>query len=273
MALRFPGRTASRLAIAILMVAVIPLGVAILLADSLFNQASAIWFKPEVGQQLDRGVDVYKDYVKAIKDDMRHQTDAIAADEVLREAARKKNIEVIEAQLNGVFSRFPELVTLRIEDADGNPLARRDRGRPVNEKTERSLEVRRPLTDGDGAPVVIAIFAIDRKRLDELESAGAVVTTYHQLEASRGALYQGFLYEFAALLGITMLVTVSLGTFLARGVTRRINRLAAAINLVAVGDLSARVPVGAGADEFARFAVEFNRMADSLASTVTRLEA
>lgn len=271
MALRFPGRTASRLAIAILTVAIVPLGVAILLADSLFNQASAIWFKPEVGQQLDRGVGVYKDYVKAIKDDMRHQTDAIAADEILREAARRKNTEVIEAQLDAVFTHFPQLVTLRIEDADGNPLARRDRGRPVNENTERSLEVRRGLTDGADAPVVIATFAIDRKRLDELESTGAVVTTYHQLEASRGALYQGFLYEFAALLGITMFVTVILGTFLARGVTRRINRLAAAINLVAVGDLSARVPV-TGSDELTDLARTFNRMLGEMAQSRARIE-
>src|SRR4029079_14919493 len=41
---------------------------------------------------------------------------------------------------------------------------------------------------------------------------------------------------------------------------------------IARGDLSARVPAG-GADEFARFAGEFNRMADSLAATVERLQA
>src|SRR4029079_16740766 len=80
----------------------VPLAAASVLASSLFKQASSLWFNPEVGQQLDRGVAVYKDYVKAIKDDMRHQTDAIAADEVLREAARKKNVELVEAQLNAL---------------------------------------------------------------------------------------------------------------------------------------------------------------------------
>src|SRR5258706_15963040 len=113
---------------AILLTAIVPLAVALLLASSLFSQASAIWFNPEVGQQLDRGVAVYKDYVKAIKDDMRHQTDAIAADEVLREAAKKKNTELIEAQLDAVFPRFPELVVVRIVDADDRTLAQRDRG-------------------------------------------------------------------------------------------------------------------------------------------------
>src|SRR5439155_3988869 len=135
--------------LAILLTAVLPLAAALFLASALFNQASAIWFDPEVGRQLDRGVDVYKDYVKAIKDDMRHQTDAIAADEVLRIAAKKHNSELVEAQLNTLFPRFPELVALSVEDADGRALAKRDRGRPVDESKERSLEVRRALGEGD----------------------------------------------------------------------------------------------------------------------------
>ena len=271
MALRIPGKTERRLALAILLSAIVPLVAAILLANSLFKNASSIWFNPEVGQQLDRGVDVYKDYVKAIKDDMRHQTDAILADEVLREAVKKKNTELVEAQLNTLFPRFPELVTLRIEDGAGDTLARRDRGRPVDEATERSLEVRRKVADDLDAPVVVATFAIDRKRLDELETTGAVVTNYHQLEASRSDLYQGYLYAFAALLGITFLVTLGLGTFLARGVTTRISRLAAAINLVAQGDLTVRVPV-TGSDELTELARIFNRMLTEMAQSRSRIE-
>ena len=263
-----PGKTERRLALAILLTAIVPLAAALFLANSLFSQAAAIWFNPEVGQQLDRGVDVYKDYVKAIKDDMRHQTDALAADEVLREAAKKHNTEVIEAQLNTLFPRFPELVKLVVEDGDGKPLARRDRGRPVNDTTERSLEVRRPL--GDDAQIT-ATFAIDRSRLDELEKTGAVVSKYHTLEASRSQLYEGYMYAFAVLLGITMLVTLVIGTMLARGVTRRINRLGAAISLVAEGDLNVRVPV-TGSDELTDLAATFNRMLREMAQSRARIE-
>ncbi|MGH7282033.1 MAG: sensor histidine kinase, partial [Polyangiaceae bacterium] len=87
------GKTERRLAIVVFITATLPLIAAVWLANKMFSQASAIWFNPEIGKQLDRGVDVTKDYVKAIKDDMRHQTDAIAADEVLREAAKKHNSE------------------------------------------------------------------------------------------------------------------------------------------------------------------------------------
>ena len=147
MAVRLPGKIGRRLATAILLTAVVPLVVAILLANSLFKQASAIWFDPEVGRQLDRGVDVYTDYVKAIKDDMRHQADAIAADEVLREAAKTHNSELVEAQLDALFPRFPELVALAVEGSGGEILARRDRGRPVDESKERSREVHAALTE------------------------------------------------------------------------------------------------------------------------------
>jgi nitrogen fixation/metabolism regulation signal transduction histidine kinase len=267
----FIGKTERRLALVILLTTMVPLAAALYLATSLFRQASAIWFNPEVGEQLDRGVEVYKDYVRAIKDDLKHQTQAIAADPVLREAAKKRNIETLEAELDALFPHFPELVSLSIEDANGSTLARRDRGRPVDDKQERSLEVPRPLGEDLDAPMVVATFAVPRKRLDELETAGVVVTRYHQLEASRSELYAGSLNAFAALLGVTLVLTLVLGIFLARGVTRRINRLGAAINLVAEGDLSVRVPV-TGSDELTDLARTFNRMLAEMAQSRARIE-
>jgi len=273
-ALRLPGKTERRLALTILFTGVLPLFAAILLANFLFSYASAIWFDPEVGRQLDRGAALYKEYVKAIKDDMRHQTDAIATDEMLREACKTRNLALMEAQLDALFPRFPELVTLVVADDQERILARRDRGRPIDEATERSLEVRRALSD-EPPTLIKAMFAIDRKRLDEhldeLTSTADVVTKYHNMERSRSDLYRGALYAFAALLLFTMLLTVIIGIFLARGVTRRINRLAAAINLVAEGDLSVRVPV-TGSDELTDLARTFNRMLGEMAQSRARIE-
>jgi nitrogen fixation/metabolism regulation signal transduction histidine kinase len=266
-----PGKTERRLVLVILLTSMVPLAAALYLASSMFRQASATWFNPVIGEQLDRGVDVYKDYVKAIKDDLKHQTVAIAADPVLREAARKRNVETLEAEMDTVFASFPELVSLVVQDGAGATLARRDRGRPVDEAVERSLEVRKNLGDEDEGPGIVATFAVLRKRMDELESAGAVVARYHQLETSRSELYDGYVDAFAALLGVTFLVTVVLGILLARGVTRRINRLGAAIAVVAQGDLSIRVPV-TGSDELTELARTFNRMIAEMAQSRTRIE-
>lgn len=70
---------------------------------------------------------------------------------------------------------------------------------------------------------------------------------------------------------IAIVFALATAGLVARGILRPVGSGSAAAARIAAGDLSARVPSG-GADEFARFAAEFNRMADSLASTVARLE-
>jgi two-component system nitrogen regulation sensor histidine kinase NtrY len=265
------GKTERRLAFVILVTTMVPLAAALYLGTQMFRRASAVWFNPEIGAQLDRGVDVYKDYVKAIKDDLKHQTVAIAADPVLREAAKRGNVETVESELDTLFPHFPDLVTLVVEDSQGRVLARRERGRPVDTTKERSLEVRRSLTDDEDAPMIVATYAVSSKRLDELESAGEVVKRYHQISASRSDVYQGYLNVYALLLGVTLVLTVPLGILLARGVTRRINRLSAAINLVAEGDLTVRVPV-TGSDELTDLARTFNRMIGEISQSRSRIE-
>ena len=71
---------------------------------------------------------------------------------------------------------------------------------------------------------------------------------------------------------IAIVLALATAGLIARGILRPVRFGRAAAARIAAGDLSARVPAG-GADEFAGFAAEFNRMADSLAATVTRLEA
>jgi two-component system sensor histidine kinase MtrB len=74
----------------------------------------------------------------------------------------------------------------------------------------------------------------------------------------------------AALIAIALALATA--GIVARGILRPVDSGSAAAARIAAGDLSARVPAG-GADELGRWATEFNRMADSLSSTVARLEA
>jgi signal transduction histidine kinase len=71
---------------------------------------------------------------------------------------------------------------------------------------------------------------------------------------------------------IAILVALGAAGFIARRILRPIASGSAAAARIAAGDLGARVPVE-GRDEFAAWAVEFNRMATSLETTVGRLEA
>jgi signal transduction histidine kinase len=71
---------------------------------------------------------------------------------------------------------------------------------------------------------------------------------------------------------VALLLAVGTAGLIARGILRPVRSGSVAAARIAAGDLSARVP-GGGTDEFARWAEEFNRMADSLQSTVGRLAA
>jgi two-component system, NtrC family, nitrogen regulation sensor histidine kinase NtrY len=267
----FVGKTERRLALVILITTMVPLGVALYIGTKMFEHASAAWFNPEIGEQLDRGVKVYGAYVKAVKDDLDHQTVAIAADPILREAARKRNIETLESELDELFPHFPGLISLVVEDESGQALASREGNKTLDPATERARSVRRALSEEPDAPLLVATFAVAAKSEEELEQTAQVVKRYHDLEASRSQLYDSYLNAFAALLGITLFLTVPLGIFLARGVTKRINRLGAAINLVAQGDLTVRVPV-TGSDELTDLARTFNRMIAEMAQSRARIE-
>jgi nitrogen fixation/metabolism regulation signal transduction histidine kinase len=261
------GRTERRLAFAIVLTAVIPLIVSIYFAKRLVDRAFAQARIPELRENLEQSLGVYQDLVRSLKEGMRYQADAIASYEPLRAAALLRHPPSIQQELGVMFARYPNLVSLSISLPDGTPIAKHDRGRPVDETTERKLEVRRPLGEGD-APELTAVFATPRARFDELERTSEFVKAYQHLE---GVAKQSDVYAFAAILVITIVVAVALGTLLARSVTRRINELALATQAVARGNLEVRVPEE-GNDELTDLSRGFNRMLSEVEVNRARVE-
>ncbi|HEY8088612.1 MAG TPA: HAMP domain-containing protein, partial [Polyangiaceae bacterium] len=265
------GKTERRIALVILVTAILPLAAAVVLASSMLTYASSVWLRPEVDQQLERGIDLYKDYIRVVKEDMKHQADAMAGDEVLRDAARRRDRGTAARQLETAFPQHAQLVSLAVENDAGDVLATRDRGKPLDDTTERKLEVRRPLGTEDGAPTLVATFAFDRRYETELAKAGEIHDGYVELEKQREKLYAPYYQAFAALLGITAVVTFVLGFWLARGITRRIGQLSVAIDEVARGNLDVRVPMS-GSDELTELARVFNRMLGEMQQSRARIE-
>jgi two-component system nitrogen regulation sensor histidine kinase NtrY len=264
-------KTEHRLALAILVTAILPLASAMMLAYSLLNYASSVWLRPEVGEELVRGIDVYKDYVKAVKDDMKHQTDAIASDELLRASVKKRDAEACARALDAIFPRFPELVALTVEDEHGPPHATRDRGREIDEATERKLEVRRPILEPEGdGPSLVATFAFNRRYEQSLERAGAIHDTYHAAREQAHEHLPRLLRGVRGILGITVIVTVPLG-FFSRAGSPAHQPPRRAIDLVAAGNLDVRVPV-TGTDELTELARVFNRMLGEMQQSRARIE-
>jgi nitrogen fixation/metabolism regulation signal transduction histidine kinase len=94
------------------------------------------------------------------------------------------------------------------------------------------------------------------------------VSAYQHLE---GVAKQSDVYAFAAILIVTIVVAVALGTLLARSVTRRINELALATQAVAGGNLDVRVPEE-GNDELTDLSRGFNRMLAEVEVNRARVE-
>jgi len=269
------GRIRRRLALAIVLTAMIPLLAAVWLAESTVRQTSARFFIPDVGAHLDKSLGLYQELARSMKGLMRQEAAEIALRPALRRAAAGDQ-GALPAELKRAFVDHPSLVSLAVRDADGKLLAEVKRDKPLDPNHENQLEVGKPIGDGDGPeaddlPQLVAVFAADKSHFDELAEMSQFVDAYKQVERRRESDERSYVLAFTALLCITIVAAIGVGSLLARGVSRRIAELARATRLVGEGDLTIRVPEGGG-DEIADLAGAFNRMLGEVESSRARIE-
>ncbi len=253
-------------------IAILPLLVAIVVARSMVRQTAERFFIPEIGVRLDQSLGVYQELAKTIKLSMRHAADAIAASQSLRQAAQRNDAQAIRQQLESQMPRYPGLVSLEVLSAQGEPIATVNRGRPADDATEKKLEIERALSEADeNSPMLRAVFVTERGRLDEFESMGQFLETYHKIENRRLQDEKTYVDVFAVLLALTVLIASTVGFWLARGPTVRLTALANALQQVAMGDMSVRVSE-IGKDEIADIARALNRMVAEVESSRARIE-
>ncbi len=267
------GRIRKRLALAIVLTALIPVLVSIWLAEKTMRNTVARLYLPDTESHLVRSLEVYKELSRSVKSLMRQEAAAVAERESLRQAVREGDRAAIERELTRAFSEHPTLVTLSARDAEGRELGRVDRARPLDPARENGLEVVRQLADGpeDDSPSLLAVFAANRARFDEHQEMNQFLETYRTLEHRREADEQAYVLGFALLLAITIVFAIGVGVLLARGVSERIALLARATHQVALGDLNIRVPEQGG-DELSDLAGAFNRMLSEVAESRARIE-
>lgn len=271
------GRIQRRLALAIVLTALIPVLMAIWLAETTVRQTAARFFMPDIGTHLDRALDVYKDLSRTVKALMGQEAAVIALQPELARAVRDNDAAAVERELKRAFAEHPSLVSLAVRGASGDTLASVSRQKPLDPERENKLEVRRPIgssvatDEADDVPELIAVFAADKARFDERDEMSQFLDAYKQVERRRESDEQSYVAAFAVLLGITILAAIGVGTLLARSVSSRIGRLAQATQLVAAGDLRIRVSEEGG-DEIADLARAFNSMLAEVELSRSRLE-
>jgi nitrogen fixation/metabolism regulation signal transduction histidine kinase len=284
------GRIRRRLTLAIALTALIPLSVAVVLAQSMVRQASARFYLPEVGTRLDQSLGLYQELARAVKTSMRLAGTAIAERRGLRDSATRGDREALRQELQAALREFPQVVSLTVVRGEDEVLATVDRGTPIDPAKENKLEVVRPLAvappageetgAGDGdlidpdanqGPRLVAVFAADKARFEELEHMSHFVDSYKRIESRRESDESSYVYAFALLLGITIAAALGVGVLLARGVSSRLGELSRATQRVAAGDLTIRVPEY-GKDEISDLARAFNRMVSEVDNSRARIE-
>ncbi|HVY26328.1 MAG TPA: ATP-binding protein [Polyangiaceae bacterium] len=269
-----PGRIQARLALAIVITALIPVLVAIWLGDKYVRETGARYFVPEIGTHLDRSLGLYQELARTLKARMREEGAAIALSPPLRRAVAGRDTEAVKAELKKQLAEHPSLVSARVALPDGKELVSVDRGRPLDPEHENQLEVTRPLGDdeaGDDAPELSLVFAADKARFDELSEMGQFIDTYKVVDRRSKEDIQGYVWAFTVLLGITIALAIAVGSFLARGVAVRLGELAEATQRVGAGNLTIRVSE-AGNDEITALARAFNRMLGEVEASRNRIE-
>src|SRR5262249_38894697 len=155
------------------------------------------------------------------KSAMRSEAAAISERRDLVVAASEKDPAAARRVLAEIFQKHPSLVSLSVVRGDRR-VASVDRGRPLDEAKENSLEVRRVLgrevddEDEDDAPALIAVFAADKARTDGLEDMSKFVDIYKNVASRRKNDQRTYLVAFVATLCVTIIGSIGVGILLAR---------------------------------------------------------
>lgn len=134
------------------------------------------------------------------------------------------------------------------------PAPRIERNAPPVRLTER--------VDLGGSALVLTRAVDPAWREDALRTSESLQLV-RSMRAERGSIERGFLLPFVVIYGFGLLVATLVAVLIARGWTRRVDRLVYAMDRVAGGDWEVRTRLE-GQDEFARLGQGFDRMVGTL---------
>ena len=124
---------------------------------------------------------------------------------------------------------------------------------------------------GDIGGVVVVDAYVPESLLGKMESIGRQYAEYKQLKAMKNPIKAGA-YLLVAVITVMILFSATwFGFYVARGITVPIQRLAAATEAIAQGDLSVRIEAKA-TDEIGTLIDSFNRMTEDLQGSKSKLE-
>ncbi|MBI2894604.1 MAG: HAMP domain-containing protein [Deltaproteobacteria bacterium] len=267
------GKFERKIVLILVATAVVPLVVSALMLQGILRESFEVGVNARVRAQLDAGVAARRELVQEYKRRFDADAAAIAGSQALAKALRSGDDASLRRLLDAELAGSPNLVRLALEEETGPARVAVGRASSFPAKKYRTREIRIPIPDpGRSSAVrfVRATYAVPWALFHDFEEAGQFARTFGSLARSRGNLERWYRLVFVGILAAVLLGVTLTGVVVARRVTRRLGRLALAIESVAQGDLSIKVPVVAG-DEIGDLTRAFNAMVSDLRGSRRRI--
>ncbi|HUZ71589.1 MAG TPA: PAS domain-containing sensor histidine kinase [Stellaceae bacterium] len=265
------------------LLAVIPTVIVAIFSYVLFSFGVQAWFSERVRTALSESLAVAEAYLHEHQQAIRADVIGMASD-LNRDAAI---LSIDPTRLNQIVQAQAALRSLSealVFDGSGRILARTGLSfalelQPVPQwALERARAGDVAVLTSDNDDRVRALIRLDRfgdvylyvgrfvdpMVLSHMQKTQRAVAQYEQLEGERSDYQIAFSMLFFAVGVLLLTGAVWVGLSFATRMARPISRLIAAAERVRGGDLSARVPVGHGDEEFASLSRAFNRMTHQL---------
>ncbi len=258
-----------RIIIAILLCALTPFLFSLFFIPQIIESRLALSMHQDVREQLEESALFYREFFDAKKREYSARAESISKDPVLIRAAKARKVEDVKERVGQILADNAEVRRVRVFSAAGDLLTELP-GPPErlsDEFVPKTLAL--PLGIGD-APMMEIEFILPRRYLTDRADAEEVATLYATSLKTEGDRARSFYLGYIAITAIVVVMALWVGFLLARGVTKRIARLALATERVARGESGFTVPVG-GSDEISELIGGFNRMIEEVAEARDRI--
>ncbi len=264
------GRLETKLLVLLVLLIAVPISVAFMRSQTLFDRSLAVGLNPGVTEALDDAVEVFGAYVRSEKARQEALARGIAEGRPLADRAAA-GPDAVRDLLRG-HARAPRVQRIALVGGPGvadvtveSPTF----GDPARWRV-RTLEL--PLTGVPGYAALRYTFGLEAAFLDRFEAMEAeVIAPRAALETYREELAADFALRFLLPLFGAVLVAGIISVVVGRRITLRLKTLRHAMEQVAAGDLEVRV-APTGRDEVADLARGFNDMTRRLRESRTRIE-
>ena len=267
-------RFEKRILIAMVAVAAVPLVGTLFLGRMALREAYQVGVNQRVREQLQRGLEGFRQNIVSMRQGAEQMADAIANDWALHRAVEQQDREALQDRLGQLLARHERVARIAVrggEQGQGPALGSVDSSERKERYGVRSLELTREIVTPERPAQVSVTVVTDSAPFERYQHAGALVEVYSRLESSTYYVSNVFLVVFVGLLLSVIGAALVVGMVISRRVTRRVNMLAEATSRVGAGDLSVEIPADSK-DEIGYLTRAFNEMVRDIRESRNRIE-